>query len=236
MRRLPRFAAANPARADIVCRVPPLLTAILPPSAVAAERRDDADPAPLFPGEAAAVADAVDSRRREFATGRLCAREALRALGLPAAAVPRGDGGAPVWPPGVVGSVTHCAGYRGAAVARAGDLAALGIDAEPDEPLPAGVLDLVAGEGELAGLPDGGPHWDRLLFCAKEALYKAWYPLARRWLGFEEAWVTLAPDGTFTARVLVEGAPVGGGVRTEFAGTWLATPGLLLAAVAVPTG
>jgi 4'-phosphopantetheinyl transferase EntD len=216
--------------------VPPLLTAILPPSAVAAERRDDDDPAPLFPGEAAAVAGAVDSRRREFATGRLCAREALRALGMPAAPLPRGDGGAPVWPPGVVGSVTHCAGYRGAAVARASDLASLGIDAEPDEPLPAGVLDLVADEAELAGLPGGGPCWDRLLFCAKEALYKAWYPLTRRWLGFEEAWVTLALDGTFTARLLVEGIPIGDQVRTEFAGRWHAAPGLLLAAVAVPTG
>ncbi|HEV7710104.1 MAG TPA: 4'-phosphopantetheinyl transferase superfamily protein [Asanoa sp.] len=216
--------------------MPPLLTAILPPSAVAAERRDDDDPAPLFPGEADAVAGAVDSRRREFATGRLCAREALRALGLPAAPLPRGDGGPPVWPPGVVGSVTHCAGYRGAAVARASALASLGIDAEPDEPLPAGVLDLVADEAELAGLPGGGPCWDRLLFCAKEALYKAWYPLTRRWLGFEEAWVTLAPDGTFTARLLVDGIPIGDQVRTEFAGRWRAAPGLLLAAVAVPTG
>ena len=217
--------------------MPPLLAAILPPLVVAVERRGDGDPAPLFPAEAAAVAAAVATRRQEFATVRLCARDALRALGVPAGPLLPGAGGAPGWPPGVRGSMTHCAGYRAAAVARATDLAGLGIDAEPDEPLPAGVLDLVADPAERAALPaTGGPCWDRLLFCAKEALYKAWFPLTGRWLGFEEARVTLAPDGTFTAHLLVEGVPIGGRVRAEFAGRWHAAPGLLLAAVVVPTG
>ncbi|MEV4620264.1 4'-phosphopantetheinyl transferase superfamily protein [Asanoa sp. NPDC049573] len=215
--------------------MPPLIAAILPPAVVSVDRRDDSDPAPLFPAEAQIVAAAVASRRQEFATVRLCAREALRSLGVAAGPLLPGPGGAPAWPPGVRGSMTHCAGYRAAAVARATDLAGLGIDAEPDEPLPAGVLDLVADRGERAALPTDGLCWDRLLFCAKEALYKAWYPLTGRWLGFEEARVGLAPDGTFTARVLVQRAPIGDTVRTEFAGRWLAAPGLLLAAVAVPT-
>jgi len=210
-----------------------MLAALLPPKAVAVERRDDADPAPLFPVEAAAVAGAVEKRRQEFATVRLCARDALAVLGVPAVPLPPGPGGAPTWPPGVVGSLTHCAGYRAAAVARATDLAGLGIDAEPDEPLPAGVLDLVSDPGERAALPTGGPCWDRLLFCAKEALYKAWFPLTGRWLGFEEARVTLGSDGTFTAHVLVAGAEINGQVRTAFDGRWLAVPGLLIASVAV---
>jgi 4'-phosphopantetheinyl transferase EntD len=211
--------------------VPPLLAAILPPAVVAVERRTDDDPAPLFPAEEAAVRGAVAKRRDEFATVRLCARDALRTLGMPAVPLLPGDGGAPGWPAGVVGSMTHCAGYRAAAVARRTDLAGVGIDAEPDEPLPDGVLDLVAAPTELAGLPVGGPCWDRVLFCAKEALYKAWFPLTGRWLGFDEARVTLAPDGTFTARVLVDDP-----VWTTFTGRWLAAPGLLLAAVAVDAG
>jgi 4'-phosphopantetheinyl transferase EntD len=77
--------------------------------------------------------------------------------------------------------------------------------------------------------------WDRLLFCAKEAVYKAWFPLAGRWLGFEEAAITFAPDaGTFSARLLVPGPAVGGGPLDGFSGRWLARGGLLLAAIAVP--
>jgi len=220
---IPRLPDGNPA---ILASV---LADLLPLAAVAVERRDDSDPAPLFPVEEAAVAGAVEKRRREFATTRRCARDALALLGLPAVPLPRGADGAPVWPPGIVGSLTHCAGYRAAAVARATDVPGLGIDAEPDEPLPAGVLDLVADPAERAALPTGGPCWDRLLFCAKEALYKAWSPLTGRWLGFEEARVAFAADGTFSARVLVDGA----GERTRFEGRWRAAPGLLIASVTV---
>jgi len=211
-----------------------VIEAILPPPIAAVERFHDTDPAPLFAAEAAAVARAVAKRQKEFATVRLCAREALATLGVAPAALVPGERGAPTWPAEVVGSMTHCDGYRAAAVARAGDVASLGIDAEPDEPLPDGVSGLVMSAGERAALPaTTGPCWDRLLFCAKEALYKAWFPLTARWLGFEEARVTLSPDGGFTARVLVEGAKVGDRVVTDFTGRWHAADGLLLAAVVV---
>ncbi|HEX5740202.1 MAG TPA: 4'-phosphopantetheinyl transferase, partial [Pilimelia sp.] len=64
------------------------------------------------------------------------------------------------------------------------------------------------------------------------AVYKAWYPLARRWLGFEEARVTLHHGGTFDARLLVPGPRVGAVTVTGFAGRWAVRDGLLLAAIA----
>ncbi|WP_405845207.1 4'-phosphopantetheinyl transferase [Streptomyces platensis] len=70
----------------------------------------------LFPEESQVIALAVDKRRREFTTARSCAREALRRLGHPTVPIPRGRSGAPLWPAGVVGSITHCQGYRSAAV------------------------------------------------------------------------------------------------------------------------
>ena len=148
--------------------------------------------------------------------------------------------GAPLWPAGIVGSMTHCPGYRGSAVARAEDMLTVGVDAEPDDRLPAGVLDAVAAADERAGLDAlasaaQGPSWDRLLFCAKEAVYKAWFPLTQRWLGFKEAAVTISPaDGTFTARLLVEGPVLDGRPLTGFTGRWLARDGLILTAIAVP--
>jgi 4'-phosphopantetheinyl transferase EntD len=118
----------------------------------------------------------------------------------------------------VVGSITHCDGYRAVAVARADRLASIGIDAEPDAELPAGILDRVALPAEVShlGTLPAGVHWDRLLFSAKESVYKAWFPLARRWLGFEDAALLFTPGpdptrGTFTANLLVDDLPVLGG-------------------------
>ena len=98
------------------------------------------------------VARAVDRRRAEFTTVRTCARIALGRLGLPPAPLLTGSKREPLWPAGVVGSITHCDGYRAAAVARASEVAAIGIDAEPHDPLPDGILDRVTLPAERAHL------------------------------------------------------------------------------------
>jgi len=219
-----------------------VLAEILPPEVMAAEAFEDLPGVVLFPEEEAVVARAVDKRRREFTTARACARTALARLGLPPTAILPGAAGAPQWPPGVVGSMTHCAGYRASAVAWATDVLTLGLDAEPDEILPVGVLRTVALADERAGLQAlaqsaPGPCWDRLLFSAKESVYKAWFPLTGRWLGFEEAAITFDPvDGTFAARLLVPGPQLDGRPLTGFAGRWLARDGLVLTAIAIPRG
>jgi 4'-phosphopantetheinyl transferase EntD len=193
----------------------------------------------LFPEEEEVVARAVEGRRRAFATARGCARLALAELGLPPAPIPRGEKGAPVWPSGVVGSITHCDGYRASAVARAREVIAVGIDAEPNGDLPRGVLPHVAlaheqaQVGELAAA-DSTVCWDRLLFSAKESVYKAWFPLARRWLGFEDALIDIdAAGGTFSARLLVPGPLVGGEALAGFEGRWMVRDGLVVTAIAL---
>nr|WTB28322.1 4'-phosphopantetheinyl transferase superfamily protein [Streptomyces sp. NBC_00830]WTB35759.1 4'-phosphopantetheinyl transferase superfamily protein [Streptomyces sp. NBC_00830] len=193
--------------------------------------------APAFPQEEAVVAGAVDKRRREFATVRVCARAALTRLGVAPAPILPGPGGAPGWPGGIVGAMSHCDGYRAAAVARTRDAVAIGLDAEPNEPLPHGVLDAVtlAPEREqLSGLAAEHPEvsWDRLIFSAKETVYKVWFPLTGRRLGFDEALITIHPRaGTFHARLLVPG-PVVAGTRTAgFQGTWQAGEGLVRTAI-----
>ena len=206
-----------------------MISPLLPRGAASAEAFGDEDGA-LFPAEAALVARAVEKRRREFVTGRVCARRALTALGVaPLLPILKGSRGEPLWPHGVVGSITHCAGYRAAAVARASDVASIGIDAEPNEPLPDGVLSMVATPGEVAAVPElravDGPH---LLFCAKEAVYKAWYPLMQQWLGFEDAVITVDAAGTFAVELLVPGPP--------FSGRWVAAHGLVAAVVVARSG
>jgi 4'-phosphopantetheinyl transferase EntD len=216
-----------------------VLSDLLPAPVAVAERFDDSAEVALFPDEERAIARAVPKRRNEFATARLCARQALAELGVAPVPIVPGHRGAPAWPAGIVGSLTHCAGYRAAAVARATNVAALGIDAEPNAELPDDVANLVALPTELDRLAklaasDPRVHWDRLLFSAKEAVYKAWFPLARRWLDFLEADLTFELDGRFIARLLVPGPRLGDRDITEFTGRWLAANGLVLSAVAVP--
>ncbi|MGC5013496.1 4'-phosphopantetheinyl transferase family protein [Streptosporangium sp. DT93] len=211
-----------------------MIEKILPSWVTSAEAFEDPPDVALFPEEEAVVARAVEKRRREFGTARHCARQALARIGVPPAPILPGERGAPGWPDGVVGAITHCAGYRAAAVSL--EALTVGIDAEPHEPLPEGILPSISLDeerAELAGL-GGGVQWERLLFSAKESVYKAWFPLARRWLGFEEARLSFSPSGTFTARLLVPGPVVDGREVTGFEGRWLVADGLIVTAIAVP--
>jgi enterobactin synthetase component D / holo-[acyl-carrier protein] synthase len=220
-----------------------VLGTILPREVATAEVLRHEGPAgnSLFPEEEAVIAGATAKRRAEFAAGRSCARAALARLGVRPGPIVPGERRAPRWPPGVVGAITHCPGYCAAAVAWAGDIAALGVDAEPDQPLPRGVLAMVTADREhgerrmLAGLAaTPGPSWDRLLFSAKESVYKAWYPVMGRWLGFEDAELAIDPGGTFTARLLAGPLLVRGSPVPEVRGRWLAARGLILTAATVP--
>jgi 4'-phosphopantetheinyl transferase EntD len=214
-----------------------LLADLLPPFVSTAETREDHLDVELFPEEERALGNAVEKRRREFMTGRACAREALAGLGLPDSPVGSGPKGEPLWPPGIVGSITHCEGYRACAVALSSSMLTLGIDAERNAPLRKGVWEEVAHgrERELQGADaGGGDHLDAVLFSAKEATFKAWYPLARRWLDFGDAELSIDDSGAFTARLLVPGPEVSGEPLTDLAGRWAADREVVVTAVLVP--
>lgn len=215
-----------------------LLRAVVPEVVVSAEIYDDPPGLAPLPEEEPLVARSVAKRRNEFVTVRHCARQALGELGLAPVPILKGDKGEPCWPDGVVGSLTHCDGFRGAVVGRSAEVRALGIDAEPHDTLPKGVLDAIslpAERLELGGLP-GGLHWDRILFCAKEATYKAWFPLTHRWLGFEDAHIRFTTDssgsaGTFESRILIDPAAESGPPLKVLAGRWTVQDGLALTAI-----
>lgn len=212
---------------------------IIPPEVACFASRGDDVSTRLFPDEAAQMQGAVDTRLREFTTGRTCARLAMAKLGLPMTPILRGAWREPIWPRGVVGSITHCKGYRAAAVAKQSDILTVGIDAEPDEQLPPGILEQVAVAREQAWLATARPgvRWDRLLFSAKESVFKAWFPLTRDWLGFEQAVVSFHPtECTFQARLLVPLPALFGSGPELLTGRFLVRDGLLLTAVVVACG
>jgi 4'-phosphopantetheinyl transferase EntD len=217
---------------DLTLRAnPAAMVETLVPGSACADRYSDVPESTMFSGEAAIVANAIPVRRLEFAAVRYCARQALRRIGMPAAPILPDADGVPRWPVGVVGSMTHCKGYRAAVVARSDRLRGIGIDAEPHGALPDPARDLVLREEERVRLPelaaaDPDVHWDRVIFCAKEAVYKACFPSTRVWLDFSDISVTLHAEGAFDAHLLVA-------ERNRLAGRWAVDRGIVVAATSV---
>jgi 4'-phosphopantetheinyl transferase EntD len=214
-----------------------MLEVILPAGVESEECFGDPPCGVLFPEEEKIIARAVASRRRDFAAVRSCARACLERLGYPPVPILPGVGGAPTWPAGVQGSMTHCPGYAAAAVGPVAQISAIGIDAEPDAPLPDGVLNLIATPAEQDRLATiqreaDSRNWDRLLFSAKEAVYKTWFPLVGDWLDHQDAEIVFYPhEATFTALLTRDGLTVDGRHVHRLHGRWAHQQGILLTAI-----
>lgn len=165
--------------------------------------------------------------------GRRCAGTAIRALSLPERPVGRGPAGEPVWPADLVGSITHGAGICAAAVARrGGTLVGLGIDAAPHRPLSGRVARRVLPGSRWPEPVGSAPvHWESIVFSAKEAVFKAWYPLTGTFLRFSDARLDVAPNGTI--QVDLDDAVTAGQVRRRLRGRYRVDREVIRTAVVV---
>lgn len=173
---------------------------------------------PLLPKEEAHAAGAVLSRRIEFSVGRWCARQALAERGIAPQAIGVGLRGAPIWPEGACGAITHSCGLGAAVAALRTDFTGLGIDvvdleeadleeADPEEArsrlassasLFATESEITAARAALAGSHEE-PHALAILFSAKESAIKAMSARFDRYVEFTE--VAIQFDGAaFSAR------------------------------------
>lgn len=151
----------------------------------------------LWPEERAGIASAVERRQREFAIGRLAARLAIERLGSLAepGPIPIGPGREPRWPPGHVGSISHTRDVVAAAVGRADTVPSIGIDVATDGSVARELHRRILTSSEQA-FAAANPDLDvaTITFSAKEALYKALYPVHACWLGFLDVEFQLTPS------------------------------------------
>ncbi|WP_147114322.1 4'-phosphopantetheinyl transferase [Tateyamaria sp. syn59] len=138
----------------------------------------------LLPPERAATTGMIDTRLREFSAGRAAARQAMATLGLPPAAIPMQGNRAPHWPAGLFGSITHTSHAALAIVARSTAAQSIGIDLEEATPLPQDLWDVVLTPAERARTRDGAIA--KRIFSAKEAAYKAQFPITEQPLEFTD--------------------------------------------------
>jgi 4'-phosphopantetheinyl transferase EntD len=177
-----------------------LISGILAPGLFGAEMEDVDQPVALHPQEECLVANATQKRRRDFALGRACARAALSALGHGDVAIDRDENGVPLWPAGILGSITHTKFYAAALVAGAHHIGGVGVDAERVGGVTQDLWPRLFGSAErdflmtLDGLQQ--QIFATLFFSAKEAVYKA--SGIKGALAFREIHIT-PQDGGFTA-------------------------------------
>jgi 4'-phosphopantetheinyl transferase EntD len=184
-------------------RQPPIVRALFGPAVVSREggiRAGALDA--LLPEECACVAGAVPSRQSDFAAGRLLARSALEALGVRGFALVNESAGAPRWPSGIVGTITHtrraAGGFAAVAVASKRDVRALGIDAESDRALKEELWGFTLCEEEREALSSAARkervRLASIMFSAKECYYKLQYTLTRTFLEFSAVAVRVDVD------------------------------------------
>jgi len=186
------------------------LASVLPRGFATAVCVGSPSPEPLFPGEAALVSAAVDRRRIEFARGRSCARHAMALLGAPAAPILATPQRAPIWPAGLVGSISHASEHCCAAIGWSDNWAAVGVDVEDLQPIDSDVERNILSPAERSALErlDRRIPWACVVFSIKEAMYKLWNPLMTCWLDFRDAVVRLDPDARrFELSVIGQPAP-----------------------------
>jgi 4'-phosphopantetheinyl transferase EntD len=215
-----------------------VIEALFPAGVIAVCATAEMERDALHPAERACAERMGEKRRREFALGRACARRALAELGIEDFPLLRGERREPIWPQGVVGSLTHCRGFCAAAVARRGEIAGLGLDAEPARALSRRFTERISTPRErrwLAALPPAPDvDWGIVLFSAKESFYKCYFPLARSFLGFRDAEVRLDPGArSFAVQLCRRDAPSVLGARS-FRGRYRIDDTRVISAVTLP--
>jgi 4'-phosphopantetheinyl transferase EntD len=189
----------------------------------------------LHPVEERYVRGAVTKRIREFAAGRACARRALAALGFDNFPLQVVGDRSPLWPAGVLGSITHTDQFCAAAVCRRGTIKGFGIDAERAVPLPEDMIPIVCTPNESASLMGFGRPglWAKLVFSAKESIYKSYFPETRTFLDFHDVEVSLNRDeNRFVGVLNNDGVPSLCG-RRSFFGSYATSYDILFTVVTV---
>jgi 4'-phosphopantetheinyl transferase EntD len=176
-----------------------LLMELVPVDAVAYETHSLDTAYPLMAEEVSYVATSVPKRIREFSAGRACARAALRQLHIEDFPILAGAHREPIWPAAFAGSITHTKEYAGAIVVSKDDGRSVGIDAAREGSVGEDLWREICSPLELKWLhgltTDTARTAASIIFSAKEAFYKAQFPLTGEWLDFHDVQISIDDRG-----------------------------------------
>ena len=190
----------------------------------------------LYPEEADAVARAVSKRRREFAAGRRAARAALARLGQRPVPILAAQSRAPLWPKGFVGSISHCEDLCLAVCARADAVLSLGVDIEARVPLSESLREAITTPEERDWLQQSDHVLPIDVFSAKEAAFKALYPISQKMMGFQDFCIFPEGQDQFAAELRTPAGRFSAGARFPLLSARLKAHVLCIAVLERATG
>jgi len=149
----------------------------------------------LYSQERAYTSKMSDKRLATFRAGRHCAHNALQSMGVESFPLLVGDKGAPLWPPQIVGSISHC---ENACIAVAGyceQLSGIGVDVESSAPVGDDLLPLICTDQELETISRSATvgAQAKIIFSIKESLFKCLFPIVHQWIDFKDVSISLLP-------------------------------------------
>lgn len=146
------------------------------------------------------IKSSVAKRQASFLAGRALVAHAFGLAQLPPCDIPIGPNRAPIWPTGISGSISHTTKFCACAISQ-NPMQFVGIDIETfltAKKLPA-VMKRVITDPEKSWLATQGSEIDlnlcTLIFSAKETIYKALFPIAQHFFGFDAAHISALPNG-----------------------------------------
>ncbi|MFI5157214.1 MAG: 4'-phosphopantetheinyl transferase [Sphingobacteriales bacterium] len=140
------------------------------------------------------IESAIEKRKTEFSTGRFCAKKALENIGLFEKEILVGTNREPLWPEGILGSISHCDNFTGAVVGCTDKIVSIGIDIENIGGIKSNVWDVIYTTSEQQFLTNTPTNkvdlFSTLIFSFKESLYKFQYPITGIYLDFKDVEIT----------------------------------------------
>ena len=124
-------------------------------------------------------------REQEYSLGRYCAKQAMKTIGIDCNVIQSSSHGFPIWPNGIVGSISHSKGVCLSAVAKSMDFESIGIDIEQFNRMKQSSVERITHQKEIVEI---GTDLKKatLLFSVKEAFYKAQFPIYKTPLNFKD--------------------------------------------------
>lgn len=171
---------------------------------------------PRYQSDVDAVINAVTSRQREYIAGRVLARELLGRLGVNAHTIASGPKREPLWPSGIVGSISHNELFCAVVVAQNSVVTSVGIDIETTGRIDRQLWGHLFTEEETKHLlqlePVAQTRQATVFFSIKEAFYKYQFPITQGWVGFRDVSVHQEDASFYRLTAQINDAPVANNV------------------------
>ena len=174
-----------------------------------------------------------DKRKKEYLKSRELAHSLFSEIGISDFILLNDDKRAPIWPSGIVGSISHSSGFAIVAISK--DHKSIGIDLEKimSDERSEKLKDQFLTEEEIKINQLDFNLFSTIVFSAKESLFKLIYPLCREYFGFHSAKIREITDSGFSIELKSQSTSVSK-FNGLYQGKWQKLDDIILTSLVIP--